>query len=99
MAVIHLDVAHIEKPAWDFTAEQLRELIDRGCIKCGAQTEPEPTAAERQRILDDLDFHWGSPDGEYLYVGFGLMGGGYGPYVHCGRCGFFGKRDLGPEVT
>jgi uncharacterized protein (DUF983 family) len=29
-----------------------------------------------------------------LYQGFGLAGGGYGPYVDCGRCGWFAKLRL-----
>lgn len=95
---VHCDLAQVEDDRHAMTREQLGVIIDRGCIKCGAQTAPEPTDEERARILADADFHWFPPDGEYLYVGFGLMGGGYGTYVCCDRCGFFAKHDLGPEA-
>lgn len=94
----HLDLAHVEDDQSAMTREQLGVIIDRGCIKCGAQTESEPSDEERARILADADFQWEPPPGEYLYVGFGLMGGGYGPFVMCDRCGFFAKHDLGPEA-
>ncbi len=97
-AYIHVDLAHVEQPEWAFTAEHLGILIDRGCIRCGAPAQPEPTDEERQRIFDEPDYQWFPPVGEFLCVGFGLMGGGYGTYVTCDRCGFFGKHDLGPEA-
>lgn len=94
----HLDLATLEEPEHAATLDQLEELEARGCIKCGAQMAPEPTDAERARLLADPDYDWYPPDGEYLSAGFGLMGGGYGPYVCCDRCGFFAKCDLGPEA-
>lgn len=92
-----IDLAYLEDPNHAATAEQLQVLIDRGCPRCGAKAAPEPTDEERKRILEDADFNWSPPDGDYLEIGFGLMGGGYGTYVICG-CGFFAKNDLGPEA-
>lgn len=38
--------------------------------------------------------------GDGLLPGFGMLGGGYGPYVVCNasECGFLRKHDLGPEA-
>ncbi len=80
------------------TRERLAEIAKGPCPKCGAQLEPEPTDEERARLLADPDFHWHPPDGVYLCGGFGLMGGGYGPYMMCDGCGFTAKLDLGPEA-
>lgn len=95
---VHCDLAVVEVDEHAMTAEQLAVIIDRGCIRCGTQTAPEPTDEERAHIFADPDFHWFPPDGDYLYIGFGLMGGGFGTYVNCDRCGFFAKHDLGPEA-
>lgn len=95
---IHLDLAYVENREHEFTIDQLRELQDRGCIRCGAQMPPEPSDEERKRIFDDPDYEWPRPDGVYLEPGFGLMGGGYGHYLSCDGCGFFAKHDLGPEA-
>jgi len=95
--VAHLAMTHVEEPNHAVTAEQLEVLHDRGCVRCGAQLAPEPTDEERKRIFDDPDYHWPCPEGRYLECGFGLMGGGYGPYVVC-DCGFFAKHDLGPDA-
>lgn len=92
-----IDLAQLEDANNGVTREQLTVLIDRGCPRCGAQTAPEPTDEERRRILEDADYHWEPPVGDYLEVSFGLMGGGYGPFVVC-DCGFFAKHDLGPEA-
>ncbi len=61
------------------------------CPSCGAPQTPEPTDAERARIISDPDYYWFPPDGDYLVIGFGLMGGGYGTYAICDRCDFFHK--------
>lgn len=95
---IHLDLSELEEPSHAVTLEQLGVLIDRGCIKCGTQTAPEPTDAERARLFADPDYEWPRPVGTFLETGFGLMGGGYGPFVICDGCGFFAKHDLGPEA-
>lgn len=96
--MMHIDLSSIEDDRDSFTREQLAVLIARGCIKCGARTAPEPTDEERARLLADPDYNWPRPNGAYLETGFGLMGGGYGPYVYCDSCGFFAKHDLGPEA-
>lgn len=93
-----IDLAHLENPKTSATGRELAVLIDRGCIKCGAPPQPEPTDEERAALLADPDLMWFPPEGEYLCSGFGLMGGGYGPYVMCDRCGLFLKLDLGPEA-
>lgn len=93
-----IDLAHVENPEHAVTAEQLEVLIVKGCPRCGARCAPEPTDAERERLLADPDFTWQPPEGVYLEPGFGLMGGGYGPFVVCDGCGFFAKHDLGPEA-
>lgn len=95
---ILIDLATLENPDVAVTAAQLGEIIASGCVKCGAKPAPEPTDEERARLLADPDYHWLPPDGVYLECGFGLMGGGYGPWVSCDRCGFFAKHDLGPEA-
>lgn len=64
----------------------------QACPACDAPCEPEPTNEERAQLLADADYTWFPPDGMYLTRGFGLMGGGYGPYVTCDRCGFFLKE-------
>lgn len=93
----HLDLAVVEEPRHAATREDLQIMLERGCIQCGAPPRPEPTDEERARILADPDFTWQPPDGNYIEGGFGLMGGGYGPFVIC-DCGFFLKHDLGPEA-
>lgn len=95
--VAHLSLSTVDEPNHAVTAEQLEVLIDRGCVRCGAPAPPEPTDEERARLLADADFTWERPAGQYLEIGFGLMGGGYGPFVIC-DCGFFAKHDLGPEA-
>jgi hypothetical protein len=32
--------------------------------------------------------------GDRLHAGFGLAGGGYGPYAWCEGCNFFAKKQL-----
>ncbi len=93
-----IDLAYLEKPEQAVTPAQLSELARSPCPSCGAPVQPEPTDEERKRIFDDADYQWFPPDGEYFCQGFGLLGGGYGPYVLCDRCGFFRKHDLGPEA-
>lgn len=93
----HLDFAFVEDDKAAATREDLAVLLDRGCIRCGAPPEPEPTDEERARIFADPDYNWFPPEGQYISGGFGLMGGGYGPFVIC-DCGFFLKHDLGPEA-
>lgn len=69
----------------------------RACPECNAPTAPEPTDEERARLLADADFTWERPDDGgalYLEFGFGLMGGGYGPYACCDRCGWMGKEQV-----
>lgn len=94
----HLDLAVVEDDRNAATREDLAVMMDRGCIRCGAPPEPEPTDEQRARIFADPDYEWPRPEGEFLFGGFGLMGGGYGPFVCCDRCGFFLKHDLGPEA-
>lgn len=61
------------------------------CPSCGAPQTPEPTDAERDRLISDANYEWFPPDGEYLVIGYGLMGGGHGVYAVCDRCNFFHK--------
>lgn len=96
--VIHLDLSYLEDSKVAATRAELAVLMDRGCVRCGAPPEPEPTDEERAKIFADPDFNWFPPDGTFLFGGFGLMGGGYGPYVNCDGCGLFLKCDLGPEA-
>lgn len=93
-----IDLAYLENPKTSATHAELAVLLDRGCIRCGAQPEPEPSDEIRARLLADPDFEWHPPDGRYLCGGFGLLGGGYGPYVYCDGCGLFLKLDLGPDA-
>lgn len=62
------------------------------CPECGAPNEPEPTPLERAWIFERPDYEWVEPPGVYLRHGYGLMGGGFGNYVTCERCGFFHKE-------
>lgn len=96
---INIDLAELEEPNHAATLEQLGVFIDRGCVRCGAPSAPEPTDEERARLLADPDYEWPRPVGTFLEAGFGLMGGGYGPFVICDGCGFFAKHDLGPEAS
>lgn len=93
-----LDLAMLEEPSHSASREQLGVFFDRGCVRCGAPPEPEPTDEERARLLADADYEWPRPDGVYICGGFGLVGGGYGPFVICDGCGLFAKHDLGPEA-
>lgn len=93
---IHIDLVDVDDRA-SVTLDQLHELLDRGCIKCGAKTMPEPTAEERARIFADPDYSRPEPIGVFLHSGFGLFGGGYGPYAYCEGCGFLAKHHLGTE--
>lgn len=69
------------------------------CPECGAPAPIEPTDEERARLLADPDYNWIPPDDDIdrLFFGFGLMGGGFGPYVVCERCGFFLKEQSSDE--
>ena len=94
----HVDFAFVEDDRHAASRDDLAVMLERGCIQCGAPPRPEPTDEERARIFADPDYTWSPPDGLYIEGGFGLMGGGYGPYVMCDGCGFFLKHDLGPEA-
>lgn len=61
------------------------------CPGCSAPREPEPTDEERQRLFHEPDYEWTPPEGDYLRIGVGLAGGGFGTYATCDRCDFFHK--------
>lgn len=96
--MVRLHLSHLEDGKTAATRGDLLVMLERGCIRCGAPPQPEPTDEERQRLFDDLEYSWLPPAGAYIFSGFGLVGGGYGPYVCCDGCGFFLKHDLGPEA-
>lgn len=97
MAFIHVDLAAprfiVDRDAGDEHKYPPLSALHR-CPSCNAPRPPEPTPAERARILNEPDFYWWPPPGLYLEGGFGLYGGGYGPYVECDRCGFFLKEQV-----
>lgn len=63
-------------------------------------TETDPkVAATREEIRKLSEDGVRCPEcGDELLPGFGLLGGGYGPYVVCSVCPFVRKHDLGPEA-
>jgi hypothetical protein len=97
---IHVDLAAPEFIADRDTGDEHaypRISAMTSCPECGAPREPEPTDEERRRIFDDVDYEWQRPDGLYLCGGYGLMGGGFGFYVTCDRCGFFTKEQTAED--
>lgn len=82
-------------PGDEHVYPRLRDMTK--CPECGAPCEPEPSDAERERLLSDPDFNWYPPDGMYLQFGFGLAGGGFGTYACCERCDFFHKEQSDDE--
>lgn len=69
---------------------QFEKFHIEGCPLCGSTATPEPTDDERDRIISDPDYNWSPPEGNFMYTGYGLAGGGCGTYIECGW-GFFAK--------